>query len=49
VAPAALPKKLFYWARCACGKVRWRCVLGWQRGDVRDFDALVPVKLIGRG
>jgi len=49
VAPEALPWRAFYWTRCECGNVRWRCVLGWRRMRVRDARSLVPVKLIGRG
>lgn len=47
--PSAVPRRWFYGASCACGNIRWRCVLGWRRAFVRDPQALVPVKLIGRG
>lgn len=49
VVPSALPRRWFYWAGCACGNVRWRCILGWRRVAVRDRGALVAVKLIGKG
>jgi hypothetical protein len=48
-APSALPRRWFYWAGCACGNVRWRCVLFWRRGVVADPESVEPVKLIGRG
>jgi hypothetical protein len=48
-APTALPRKLFYWASCGCGNIRWRCLLGWRKGEIRNLQAVVPVRLIGRG
>jgi len=47
--PAAVPRRWFYWASCACGNIRWRCLLGWRRAFVRDPGSVVAVKLIGRG
>jgi hypothetical protein len=47
-APSLMPWRLFYWASCACGNIRWRCILGWQRGTARDPRAIVSAKLLGR-
>ena len=47
--PATVRRRWFFWAGCACGNIRWRCVLFWRRGTVDDPDAAWPVKLIGRG
>jgi hypothetical protein len=49
VAPAALPRRWFYWAGCACGNIRWRRVLFWRRGVVARPELVEPVKLIGKG
>lgn len=48
-APSLMPWKLFYWASCACGNIRWRCFLGWRRGGVRNPDGVTSAKLCGRG
>jgi hypothetical protein len=49
VAPSALRWHWFYWARCECGNLRWRCLLGWRRLRLRDAGSLAAVRLIGRG
>jgi hypothetical protein len=46
--PAALPRRLFYWAGCECKNVRWRCILFWQRVFVSDPSVVIPVKLVGK-
>ena len=47
-APSFMRWKLFYWRSCACGNIRWRCLLGWCRGTAREPDAVVSAKLLGR-
>jgi len=47
-APSAMPRRLFYWAGCACGNIRWRWVLFCGRASVADPDAVVPVKLVAK-
>ena len=47
-APSAMPRRLFYWAGCACGNIRWRWVLFCGRASVADPKAVVPVKLIAK-
>ena len=47
-APSAMSRRLFYWAGCACGNIRWRWVLFCGRASVADPKAVVPVKLIAK-
>lgn len=50
VSPSSIPKRrLFYWARCDCGNISWRCVGPFRQVTVRAPDQILPVKLIGRG
>ena len=48
-APSVLPRRWFYWASCACGNIRWRCVLFLGRGVIDDTESVETVKLIGKG
>ena len=47
--PCAVPNRLLYWRSCSCGNAGWRAVLGWTKPIARRPEALIPVKLIGRG
>lgn len=47
--PSAIRNRLFYWSDCACRNMKWRCILGRCKSTIRDEQALVPIKLIGRG
>jgi len=47
-APVSMPRKLFYWSSCACRNLRWRCILGWRKGTIQDWELVFPAKLIPR-
>ena len=42
--PSSLPWRLCYFAGCACGSVRWWCLLWWRRVIVKKGAGIAPVQ-----
>ena len=49
VAPAVVPRRLFYWRSCECKNIRLRGIGPWRWAATKNSGLLVPVKLLGRG
>jgi hypothetical protein len=47
-APVSMPRRVFYWSSCACGNIRWRCILWWRKGTIQNWELVFPAKLVAR-
>ena len=47
-APSFLPQRFFYWASCACGNIRYRCLGFWRSATITNADETEVVRLIGK-